>query len=175
MIFEMWGPSRDSKRTLSQGDKSQLMQSAGHRCEACKMRGKLTSGHIKAHSKGGKTSLKNSVALCMECNSNMRNKSYKAYMKEMGWRIPKSVTLRTGLENPSPAKKTATKKTTAKKKVVKKKPVAKKAVKKTTVKKKVPVNKKPTAAKKPVKRTASKKNVAKKKTTTKTKRKATRK
>jgi hypothetical protein len=165
-MFDLgFGPSRDKKRNLGQGDKSQLTDSAGHKCECCgRGKRKFTSGHIEAHSKGGKTTLKNSVLLCMDCNSSMRNKNYKVYMAEMGWRIPRSVTLRTGIENIITKKviKKVVKKTPTKK-VVKK--VTKKAVKKKITKK---VVKKTPAKKKPVKKKVIKKKATKKAVTKKT-------
>jgi len=80
----------DSKRTLSIRDKQILYLRANKRCEnpAC---GKgidfidMEVGHKnKAYSKGGRTTLTNSVCLCHGCNKRQGTDSWTTFLKKQG-------------------------------------------------------------------------------------------
>ena len=64
------------KRLYSKRQKKIMALASGNKCESC---GKSLSisyhgDHIKAYSKGGKTTLDNGQALCLECNLRKGNK-----------------------------------------------------------------------------------------------------
>ncbi|MBN2336132.1 HNH endonuclease, partial [Candidatus Bathyarchaeota archaeon] len=81
----MWEESR--KRTLGSRDKQILWERAGRKCEAC---GEPISyiemqvGHKTAFSKGGSTTLRNSVCLCYKCNKLQGTDSWSKFLKKLG-------------------------------------------------------------------------------------------
>jgi hypothetical protein len=85
---DIWGDDgRDSKRTLSPGDKKVVYERDGGRCRVCD---KLVPfqqaefGHDRAHSKGGRTTVRNALTLHAHHNTMMRTKSLNQIRKELG-------------------------------------------------------------------------------------------
>lgn len=82
---------RDSKRRLSEREKKILFERAKGKCEIC---GKKISylemqqGHNRAWSKGGATTLKNSVCLCYKCNTLQGTRTKKQLLKDLGKKDP---------------------------------------------------------------------------------------
>lgn len=80
----------DSRRTLSIRDKQILYLRANKRCEnpACGKRIDFIDmevGHKnKAYSKGGRTTLANSVCLCHGCNKRQGTDSWATFLKKQG-------------------------------------------------------------------------------------------
>ena len=66
---------RDPRRAFTNAEKERMMAHCGHRCENVKWYGRcrnttrLAGDHWFPHAHGGKTSEKNLVILCQECNS----------------------------------------------------------------------------------------------------------
>jgi hypothetical protein len=86
---------RDTKRTLDIRDKQILYDRAKGRCENPVCRKKIhfvemLPGHRKAWSKGGKTTLANSVCLCYACNEEQGNDSWAVFLKKQGYEDPKA-------------------------------------------------------------------------------------
>lgn len=85
---------RDTKRTLGIRDKQILYDRAKGRCEnpACRKKisfAEMLPGHKTAWSKGGKTTLANSVCLCYACNKKQGNDSWPVFLKKQGYEDPK--------------------------------------------------------------------------------------
>ena len=85
---------RDTKRTLGIRDKQILYDRAKGRCENPACRKKISiiemlPGHKKAWSKGGKTTLANSVCLCYACNKKQGTDSWAVFLKKQGYEDPK--------------------------------------------------------------------------------------
>lgn len=86
----------DSRRTLSVRDKQILYLRANKRCEnpACNKKIDFIDmevGHKnKAHSKGGRTTLGNSVCLCHGCNKRQGTDSWATFLKKQGVVDPKT-------------------------------------------------------------------------------------
>jgi hypothetical protein len=88
----MWGDENDSKRTLGIRDKQILYNRANGRCEnpVCKRKNRkidfdeMQVGHKIAYSKGGKTTLKNSVCLCYRCNKLQGTDNWTTFLKKQG-------------------------------------------------------------------------------------------
>lgn len=59
----------DPKRTFDARQRARIFQNAKGRCQLCgiKIRGRWIAGHIKAHSMGGKTEVKNGRVECPDC------------------------------------------------------------------------------------------------------------
>lgn len=93
---------RDSKRTLGTRDKEILWLKAKKRCEnpAC---GKeidfidMEAGHGKAWSKGGRTTMKNSICLCHGCNKRQGTDTWATFLKKQGIE-DKSTTMKKSLD-----------------------------------------------------------------------------
>jgi hypothetical protein len=82
----MW-EDEPSKRTLGIRERQILWERTKHRCEACKKRIDFTEmqvGHKTAYSKGGSTSLRNSVCLCYRCNKLQGTDSWNTFLKKAG-------------------------------------------------------------------------------------------
>ena len=83
-------PKRDSKRRLSAKDIHILYRNANKRCQnpACgkiiEYEDEMEVGHKKAWSKGGKTTLDNSVCLCSRCNRDQGTDSWAVFLKKQG-------------------------------------------------------------------------------------------
>ena len=87
MVF--WDDDRDSKRTLGIRDKQILYRNAKGRCQnpACNKKidfDEMQVGHKTAWSKGGRTTLKNSLCLCYRCNKLQRTDSWAVFLKKQG-------------------------------------------------------------------------------------------
>ncbi len=92
----------DSKRTLGIRDKQILYRNANKRCQnpACCKRidfDEMQPGHKTAHSKGGRTTLRNSVCLCYRCNKLQGTDSWATFLRKQGVVDPKTK-LRQSLE-----------------------------------------------------------------------------
>ena len=93
MVFWDSGDGRDSKRTLGIRDKQILWERAKHRCEnpACGKRVSLIEmqpGHKKAWSRGGRTTLANSVCLCYKCNKLQGDDGWEVFLKKQDVQSP---------------------------------------------------------------------------------------
>jgi hypothetical protein len=80
---------RDSKRTLGIRDKQILWERAKHKCEnpACRKAisfVEMQPGHKKPWSKGGRTTLANSVCLCYKCNKLQGDDNWEVFLKKQG-------------------------------------------------------------------------------------------
>lgn len=89
----LFDDDNDSRRTLSRRDKEILYVNANHKCQNC---GKtifiedLEIGHKTAWSRGGRTTLKNSVCLCHACNRLQGTDSWTTFQKKQGKTNPKT-------------------------------------------------------------------------------------
>jgi 5-methylcytosine-specific restriction endonuclease McrA len=82
----MW-EEKSKKRVLGIRDKQIIYQKANHKCEACGKEIDFTEmqvGHKTAWSKGGSTTLRNSVCLCYRCNKLQGTDSWQIFMKKLG-------------------------------------------------------------------------------------------
>jgi len=85
----IWGDDNDSKRALGIRDKKILYRNANGKCQNPKC-GKdiefdeMQVGHKTAWSKGGRTTLKNSVCLCYRCNNLQGTDSWTTFLKKQG-------------------------------------------------------------------------------------------
>jgi hypothetical protein len=92
---DFWDDEIDKKRTLGMRDKQILYDRAKGRCENPACRKKISfiemqPGHKnKAWSKGGKTTLANSVCLCYACNKKQGTDSWDVFLKKQGIENPK--------------------------------------------------------------------------------------
>jgi len=89
--MSIWGfdDGRDSKRGLTQREKQFLYENAKGRCENPKCKRKITFfemqvGHKRAWSRGGSTTLKNSVCLCYKCNHDQGTDSWEVFLRKQG-------------------------------------------------------------------------------------------
>ncbi|MCJ7767589.1 HNH endonuclease [Candidatus Bathyarchaeota archaeon] len=101
MIFSNDGYG--SKRTLGIRDKQILYRTAKGRCQnpACNKKidfDEMQVGHKTAWSRGGSTTLRNSVCLCYRCNKLQGTDSWAVFMKKQGIEDPKTK-LKRSLEN----------------------------------------------------------------------------
>jgi len=100
MIF--FDDGYDSKRSLGIRDKQILYRNAGGRCEnpACGKKidfDEMQVGHKTAWSRGGRTTIKNSVCLCYRCNKLMGTDSWATFLKKQNIVDPKT-TLKKSLQ-----------------------------------------------------------------------------
>jgi 5-methylcytosine-specific restriction endonuclease McrA len=84
----------EPRRTLGIRDKQILYRRANKRCEnpACGRKiefDEMQVGHKTAWSKGGGTTLKNSVCLCYRCNKLQGTDSWATFLKKQGVEDPK--------------------------------------------------------------------------------------
>jgi 5-methylcytosine-specific restriction endonuclease McrA len=91
----LWDNDTDSKRTLGIRDKQILYRNAKGKCEnpACGKKiefDEMQVGHKTAWSKGGRTTLKNSVCLCYRCNKLQGTDSWATFMKKQNVVDPKT-------------------------------------------------------------------------------------
>ena len=89
MNYFMGGNDRDPKRTLGIRDKQILWLRANKRCEnpKCNRQIEFTEmlpGHKTAHARGGKTTLKNAVCLCYQCNKLQGTDSWAVFLSKQG-------------------------------------------------------------------------------------------
>ena len=88
-VFNPYG-TQTKKRTLGQRDKQILWSQANHKCQNpyCPRKGKhiefneMQIGHKTAFSRGGNTTLKNSVCLCYSCNKLQGTDSWEKFLKK---------------------------------------------------------------------------------------------
>jgi hypothetical protein len=98
MSFAAFGSnvsSKKKKRTLGIRDRQILYRRAKKKCEACDRRiefDEMHAGHKNAASKGGSTTLRNSVCICARCNKLQGTDSWATFMKKMGKSKTTSVT-----------------------------------------------------------------------------------
>jgi hypothetical protein len=89
----IWDDERAVKRTLGIRDKQILYERSHHKCEnpACGKElefSEMQVGHKKAHSRGGSTTLKNSVALCWRCNKLQGTDNWEVFLRKQGVSLP---------------------------------------------------------------------------------------
>lgn len=85
----------DAKRTLGIRDKQILYRNANKRCEnpACGKKidfDEMQVGHKIPWSRGGRTTLKNSVCLCYRCNKLQGTDSWVTFLRKQGIEDPKA-------------------------------------------------------------------------------------
>ncbi|MBN1213577.1 MAG: HNH endonuclease [candidate division Zixibacteria bacterium] len=90
-----WGDDRDSKRSLTLAQRKKLYEMAKGRCQNPGCRRKIDFdvmqvGHKTAHSKGGKTNLRNCVCLCGDCNKRQGTSNWGRFLKKQGVEDPKT-------------------------------------------------------------------------------------
>ena len=76
-----------TKRTLGIRERQILYDRARHRCENCSRDIEFSDmqvGHKTAHSRGGGTTLRNSVALCYGCNKKQGTDSWEVFQRKQG-------------------------------------------------------------------------------------------
>ena len=91
--MSFWDDNKPIKRTLGIRDKQILYERSQHKCEnpACGKEiefSEMQVGHKKAYSKGGNTTLKNSVALCWRCNKLQGTDNWEVFLKKQGVSLP---------------------------------------------------------------------------------------
>ncbi len=101
MIF--FDDGLDSRRTIGLRDKQILYRNAKGRCQnpACNKKidfDEMQVGHKTAWSRGGSTTLRNSVCLCYRCNKLQGTDSWAVFMKKQGIEDPKTK-VKQSLEN----------------------------------------------------------------------------
>jgi hypothetical protein len=85
--MDLFDDDRDSKRTLGERDKKILYRNADGKCQNCKEKidyDQMQVSHKTAWSKGGRTTLKNSVCLCWRCNNLQGPDSWATFQKKQG-------------------------------------------------------------------------------------------
>ena len=87
----------DSRRTLGIRDKQILYRNANGKCENPKCGKKIEFdemqvGHKVAWSKGGSSTLRNSVCLCYRCNKLQGTDSWATFLKKQCFEDPKAKT-----------------------------------------------------------------------------------
>ena len=87
MDWSLFGDEKKTKRTLGIRDKQILYRNANKRCQnpACKKKidfDEMQVGHKNAYSKGGSTSLRNSVCLCYRCNKLQGTDSWATFLRK---------------------------------------------------------------------------------------------
>ena len=100
MTFDLWDDDRDAKRTLGIRDKQILYRNANKRCQnpACGKEidfDEMQVGHKRAWSKGGKTTLKNSLCLCYRCNNSQGRDSWEVFLRKQGVKDPRAELMNT--------------------------------------------------------------------------------
>lgn len=96
VLDELFGDDYyDSKRTIGIRDKQILYRNANKRCQnpSCNKKidfDEMQVGHKTAWSRGGKTTLRNSVCLCYRCNKLQGTDSWAVFMKKQGVEDPKA-------------------------------------------------------------------------------------
>jgi hypothetical protein len=78
------------RRSLGIRDKQIVWERAGHKCESCQREITFTElqvGHRTAYSKGGATSMKNSVCLCYACNKLQGTDSWATFQKKLSRQV----------------------------------------------------------------------------------------
>ena len=88
---------RTSRRNIGIRDKQILYRNAKGRCQnpACKKKiefDEMQTGHKTAYSKGGGTTLNNSVCLCYRCNKLQGTDSWEKFLRKQGINLEKKKT-----------------------------------------------------------------------------------
>ena len=101
--MNLFDVDRDTRRTLGIRDKQILYRKANKRCQnpACRRKiefDEMQVGHKTAWSKGGKTTLRNSLSLCYRCNKLQGRDSWSAFLRKQGVKDEKAG-LRNALES----------------------------------------------------------------------------
>ena len=126
----MFDFGKKEKRALGTRDKQILHLRANYKCEACGKKigyDEMQVGHKKAYSKGGSTTLRNSVCLCYRCNKLQGTDDWQTFLRKIRKKPEKLTTTKKTTTKKAPAKKkTTTKKAPAKKKTTTKRKSAKK-------------------------------------------------
>ena len=89
LVFIVW--EEPKKRTLGPRQRQILWKRAGGKCEACDKQISyldMQVGHKTAYSKGGSTTLRNSVCLCYTCNKLQGTDSFSTFLKKLGKSSP---------------------------------------------------------------------------------------
>jgi len=99
----LFDDEQDSKRNLGIRDKQILYRKANKKCQnpGCGKEidfDEMQVGHKKAWSKGGRTTLRNSVCLCYRCNKLQGTDSWATFLKKQGVK-DKNTILKEKLEN----------------------------------------------------------------------------
>ncbi len=79
-------PARKRRRSLGIRERQILYERAKGRCEACGKKisfSEMQVGHKRAYSKGGATTLANSVCLCYKCNKLQGTDSFETLKKKL--------------------------------------------------------------------------------------------
>ena len=89
----LWDDEKPVKRTLGIRDRQILYARSHQKCEnpACGKEiaySEMQVGHRKAYSKGGGTTLKNSVAICWRCNKLQGTDNWEVFLKKQGVAVP---------------------------------------------------------------------------------------
>ena len=89
VLTGLWDGEKPVKCTLGIRDRQILYQRSHHKCEnpACGNEiefSEMQVGHKKAYSKGGGTTLRNSVALCWRCNKLQGTDNWEVFLKKQG-------------------------------------------------------------------------------------------
>jgi HNH endonuclease len=92
MFFMGSNNGRSQKRSLGERERKILYRNAKDRCEnpACNKKiryDEMQVGHKTAWSKGGATTLKNSVCLCWACNNLQGNDSWPVFLKKQNIQV----------------------------------------------------------------------------------------
>jgi len=103
MTFDLWDDERDERRTLGIRDKQILYRNAKKKCQnpACGKEiefDEMQVGHRRAWSRGGRTTLKNSICLCYRCNKLQGTDSWEVFLRKQGVKDEKAE-LRNALES----------------------------------------------------------------------------
>lgn len=78
------------RRSLGIRDKQIVWERAEHKCESCAKEitfPEMQVGHKTAYSRGGSTTLKNSVSLCYACNKLQGTDSWTTFQKKLGRQV----------------------------------------------------------------------------------------
>lgn len=87
--MDLWGDEDGRRRTLGIRDRQILLERAGKKCEVPSCGepldySSMQIGHKTAFSRGGSTSLKNSVVLCYKHNKLQGTDSWPAFLRKLG-------------------------------------------------------------------------------------------
>lgn len=86
-IMGLWGDDEPARRSLGIREKQILYDRSQHKCENCGRSIEFSDmqvGHKTAYSKGGGTTLRNSVALCYGCNKKQGTDGWEAFQRKQG-------------------------------------------------------------------------------------------
>lgn len=75
----------DRKRSLTKKELAPILRAQDGECACCEKELTLeeaVAGHIKAHSKGGPTTIENTVALCAPCNLEQRDMDFYEFREK---------------------------------------------------------------------------------------------